>query len=626
MTTRFDARFGRGCGMRLGGVLLALAVLCAVQRAPAAAQDCVGDCSNDGAVTVDELLMGVNIALGTLSLDQCALFDMSGNGAVSVDEILVAVNKALYGCSESAGFLSLDKISLAVFLDGRDSVEVTAKDENWKDSDSWTVTSSNEEIAIVGRDGKYIDVSGVGLGDATITVTTDWGMQRILPVKVYDHTVLDYGEILLRYVNTFDSAYSLLVYNLLGSAFFMEPVVPEGWHALGFTGVRCIFPDLVCAYPANERWMILVKADEADADPLRPPLMPPIDYEEEWAWFGTSFWTPVCSNGYAAMGSVVTAFPVPPNPDQVTCVREDLTTHAESGDLIWNDRGTGGSVPYQGTFRIKAPNNTASDRPIIYIEAGTFVTQGQFRSCIGENCWTPPEQGAHEVMHVLALDPELLIDATNERAVLFEPPRSCIVEGNPPAFSEPKMTKTMLVPFTTLQGDKTLPGDEAENEDEYSLRGVPWMIENSPFVRVERTVVWHRQFGMANFGDIASPAPSSEWKTGINETSSHKYWHSTGVSLSAGIGIQYKGFSAGVGATVTKEFGYEFQTSTSIFVEKTQIIPVIIPPHTFQGVFREQSRFRVQLHNPVQRALEDIQNEDEYDDFNLNYSEYGPCR
>jgi hypothetical protein len=59
----------------------------------------VGDCSQDGAVTVGDLLKGINIALGTLSLGQCSCFDMNGDSAVTVDELLVAVNNALNGCS-----------------------------------------------------------------------------------------------------------------------------------------------------------------------------------------------------------------------------------------------------------------------------------------------------------------------------------------------------------------------------------------------------------------------------------------------------------------------------------------------------------------------------------------------
>jgi hypothetical protein len=66
--------------------------------APARAQVCTGDCGLDGAVTVDEILRGVNIALGNLVLADCPPFDQSDDGQVTVDEILQAVNNALDGC------------------------------------------------------------------------------------------------------------------------------------------------------------------------------------------------------------------------------------------------------------------------------------------------------------------------------------------------------------------------------------------------------------------------------------------------------------------------------------------------------------------------------------------------
>lgn len=59
---------------------------------------CVGDCDGSGAVTVDEIITGVNIALGTVSVDLCMAFDSDGNGRVTVDEILTGVNNALDGC------------------------------------------------------------------------------------------------------------------------------------------------------------------------------------------------------------------------------------------------------------------------------------------------------------------------------------------------------------------------------------------------------------------------------------------------------------------------------------------------------------------------------------------------
>jgi hypothetical protein len=60
---------------------------------------CAGDCDGDGAVTIDELLRGVNIALGTVGVDECPSFDGNGDGTVTVDELLTAVNHALNGCA-----------------------------------------------------------------------------------------------------------------------------------------------------------------------------------------------------------------------------------------------------------------------------------------------------------------------------------------------------------------------------------------------------------------------------------------------------------------------------------------------------------------------------------------------
>jgi len=60
---------------------------------------CVGDCDGNGAVSVSELIRGVNIALELASLDICASFDVNGDGVVSVNELILAVNNALDGCA-----------------------------------------------------------------------------------------------------------------------------------------------------------------------------------------------------------------------------------------------------------------------------------------------------------------------------------------------------------------------------------------------------------------------------------------------------------------------------------------------------------------------------------------------
>lgn len=61
---------------------------------------CVGDCSDDGSVTVDEIITMVNIALGNVSVTTCEAGDANQDGQITVDEILTAVNHALNGCWE----------------------------------------------------------------------------------------------------------------------------------------------------------------------------------------------------------------------------------------------------------------------------------------------------------------------------------------------------------------------------------------------------------------------------------------------------------------------------------------------------------------------------------------------
>src|SRR6185295_15034100 len=52
--------------------------------ATATAQVRRGDCNDDGAVTVDELITGVNIALASLPLSTCPQFDGNDDGRVTI--------------------------------------------------------------------------------------------------------------------------------------------------------------------------------------------------------------------------------------------------------------------------------------------------------------------------------------------------------------------------------------------------------------------------------------------------------------------------------------------------------------------------------------------------------------
>ena len=59
---------------------------------------CRGDCDGDGAVTVDELVQAVTLALNGGSISTCSRIDANQDSQVTVDEILGAVAMALEGC------------------------------------------------------------------------------------------------------------------------------------------------------------------------------------------------------------------------------------------------------------------------------------------------------------------------------------------------------------------------------------------------------------------------------------------------------------------------------------------------------------------------------------------------
>ena len=59
---------------------------------------CAGDCDGSGAVSINELLIGVNILIGSAAPAQCTAVDTNGDGMVAVNELIQAVNAALGSC------------------------------------------------------------------------------------------------------------------------------------------------------------------------------------------------------------------------------------------------------------------------------------------------------------------------------------------------------------------------------------------------------------------------------------------------------------------------------------------------------------------------------------------------
>lgn len=60
---------------------------------------CGGDCNGDNAVTINELIHGINILLGNTSLAGCPAADFNGSASVTVDESVAATGNAHQGCA-----------------------------------------------------------------------------------------------------------------------------------------------------------------------------------------------------------------------------------------------------------------------------------------------------------------------------------------------------------------------------------------------------------------------------------------------------------------------------------------------------------------------------------------------
>ena len=88
----------RAAGRRtLGVAVLASAGLWLATTAAIAVATCVGDCNGNGSVAINELVVGVNIALGTQTVSVCPAFE-DQSGMVNISQLVKGVNNALGSC------------------------------------------------------------------------------------------------------------------------------------------------------------------------------------------------------------------------------------------------------------------------------------------------------------------------------------------------------------------------------------------------------------------------------------------------------------------------------------------------------------------------------------------------
>ena len=152
--------------------------------ASAQTASCVGDCSQNEQVTVNELLTGVNIALNTMPVAECPAFDPDGDDSVSVGELIAAVGSALSGCSAQA---NRPPVASDVSFSVDTAVPYVEKQLIGSDPDNDTITYELiAEDSGTGYDFAYLNPES---GVLYVTLTAEFRGTVALPYRVTDGKV-----------------------------------------------------------------------------------------------------------------------------------------------------------------------------------------------------------------------------------------------------------------------------------------------------------------------------------------------------------------------------------------------------------------------------------------------------
>src|SRR5262245_48299936 len=88
----------RGTGWIIATVAIGLFTL-----PPSAFGMCAGDCNEDGAVSIDDLVKTVNVALSAMPMSACMSADPDSDSKVQIDEVVHAVQNSIRGCECASG-------------------------------------------------------------------------------------------------------------------------------------------------------------------------------------------------------------------------------------------------------------------------------------------------------------------------------------------------------------------------------------------------------------------------------------------------------------------------------------------------------------------------------------------
>jgi len=142
---------------------------------------CAGDCNHDDRVTIDELVSGVNIALGTMPVDRCPAVDPDGDDRVTVAELIAVVSVSLAGCDSHTNHAP---VASDVSLGADASTSYVEKQLIGSDPDGDTLTYElTADPEGTGYEFAYVNPES---GVLYLTLSADFQGTIVLPYRVTD--------------------------------------------------------------------------------------------------------------------------------------------------------------------------------------------------------------------------------------------------------------------------------------------------------------------------------------------------------------------------------------------------------------------------------------------------------
>ncbi|MGH7785736.1 MAG: hypothetical protein ACRERC_02660 [Candidatus Binatia bacterium] len=186
---------------------MAVVALFFVTGGAAQAQVCTGDCNGTGVVQINELIIGVNLALGSPGTPYCPTFDVNDNGVVSINELIAAVNNALNGCPGQALAILLPADGMMVLAgtvaaeialpDGYDEGSLVIELDGTTITEAFTIAAGRATGDLVVAPGQHTLAANAEVDGAAVAVSSQF--DAVALTNPDECEVLNNAECLLPY-------------------------------------------------------------------------------------------------------------------------------------------------------------------------------------------------------------------------------------------------------------------------------------------------------------------------------------------------------------------------------------------------------------------------------------------